>query len=101
MKLKNTEYNPQWGYALRASAMRKESFSLTYNILVLNPKLSQKQIQMAQSQSKNLFLNKKNPIAKSLKNRRYKQTIINSKKLYNRKEKKNETIKEFQSGGTN
>tara|TARA_R100001244_G_scaffold87678_1_gene67003 strand:+ start:10 stop:162 length:153 start_codon:yes stop_codon:yes gene_type:complete len=50
---------------------------------------------MAQSQSKNLFLNKKNPIAKSLKNRRYKQTIISSKKLYNRKEKKNEIIKEF------
>ena len=38
---------------------------------------------------------KRNPIATSLKNRRYKQTIINSKKLYNRKEKKNEIIKEF------
>jgi hypothetical protein len=47
------------------------------------------------------FLKKKhNPIAKSLKNRKYKQTIINSKKIYSRKEGKNEIIKELQPGGT-
>ena len=55
---------------------------------------------MAQSQSKNLSLNKRNPIAKSLNDRRFKQTIINSKKLYNRKGDKNEIIKELQSSGT-
>ena len=38
---------------------------------------------------------KPNPIARSLKNRKYKQTIINSKKIYSRKGKKNETIKEL------
>ena len=43
---------------------------------------------------------KPNPIARSLKNKKYKQTIINSKKLYSREEKKNETIKELQSSGT-
>jgi hypothetical protein len=43
--------------------------------------------------------NRKNPIAKSLKNNRYNQTIINSKKIYSRK-KKNEIIKELQSSGT-
>ena len=42
------------------------------------------------------FLKKKhNPIARSLKNRKYKQTIINSKKIYSRKGEKNETIKEL------
>ena len=43
---------------------------------------------------------KPNPIARSLKNRIYKQAIINSKKIYSREEKKNETIKELQSSGT-
>ena len=43
---------------------------------------------------------KPNPVARSLKNRLYKQTIINSKKIYSREEKKNETIKELQSSGT-
>jgi hypothetical protein len=42
----------------------------------------------------------KNPIAKSLKDKRYRQTIINSKKIYSRKGKKNEIIKELQSSGT-
>jgi len=42
-----------------------------------------------------------NPIAKSLKNKEYKQTIINSKKIYSRKGEKNEIIKELQSSGTN
>ena len=43
----------------------------------------------------------KNPVAKSLKNKEYKQTIINSKKIYSRKGEKNEIIKELQSSGTN
>ena len=43
---------------------------------------------------------KRNPIAKSLKNKEYKQTIINSKKIYSRKGEKNEIIKELQSSGT-
>ena len=34
-----------------------------------------------------------NPIAKSLEDRRYQQTIINSKKIYSRKGEKNEIIK--------
>jgi len=42
-----------------------------------------------------------NPIAKSLEDRRYQQTIISSKKIYSRKGKKNEIIKELQSSGTN
>ena len=42
----------------------------------------------------------KNPVAKSLKDKRYKQTIINSKKIYSRKGEKNEIIKELQSSGT-
>ena len=42
----------------------------------------------------------KNPVAKSLKNKEYKQTIINSKKIYSRKGEKNEIIKELQSSGT-
>ena len=54
---------------------------------------------MAQSQSKKSYLNR-NPIAKSLENKRYKQSIINSKKLYSRKGGKNEIIKELQSSGT-
>ena len=41
-----------------------------------------------------------NPIAKSLEDRRYQQTIINSKKIYSRKGQKNEIIKELQSSGT-
>ena len=46
---------------------------------------------MAQSQSKNSFFSKRNPIAKSLRHSRYKQTVIKNKKLYNRK--KEETWK--------
>ena len=42
-----------------------------------------------------------NPIAKSLEDRMYQQTIINSKKIYSRKGQKNEIIKELQSSGTN
>jgi hypothetical protein len=51
-----------------------------------------------------LFLKKNrkkpNPIAKSLKDKSYQQTIINSKKIYSRKRGKNEIIKELQSSGT-
>jgi len=50
---------------------------------------------MVQKQSKNLFLNKKNPIAKLLKNSRYKQTIIKSKKIYSRKGKNMKLSKNF------
>ena len=46
---------------------------------------------MARGQSRNLSLTKRNPIAKSLKHSRYKQTIIKNKKIYNRK--KEETWK--------
>ena len=42
---------------------------------------------MAQSQSKNLSLTKKNPIAKWLRQRRYKMLVIKNKKKYNRKKK--------------
>ena len=40
---------------------------------------------MAHFQSKNSSLNKKNPIAKILKDRRYRQLVIKNKKVYNRK----------------
>lgn len=42
---------------------------------------------MAQSQLKNSSLNKRNQMAKLLRDRRYKQRILKSKKLYNRKDK--------------
>jgi hypothetical protein len=53
--------------------------------------------------AKKLYSNEKvrNPIAKSLKNNCYKQTIIKSRKMYSRKGEKNEIIKELQSSGTN
>ena len=46
---------------------------------------------MARGQSKNSSFNRRNPIAKSLRHSRYKQTIIKNKKIYNRK--KEETWK--------
>ena len=46
---------------------------------------------MAQSQSKNLSSNKRNQMAKLLKDRKYKQRVIKSKKVYNRKDKNYET----------
>ena len=49
---------------------------------------------MVQSQSKNLSSNK---YAKELRTPKYKQRVIKSKKLYNRKGDKNEIIKELQS----
>ena len=42
---------------------------------------------MAQNQSRNLSSNKRNQMAKLLRDRRYKQRILKSKKLYNRKDK--------------
>ena len=54
---------------------------------------------MAQNQSKKSYSNR-NPIAKILENKRYKQSIINSKKIYSRKEEKNEISKELQSSRT-
>ena len=51
---------------------------------------------MVQSQSKNLSSNK---YAKELRTPKYKQRVIKSKKLYNRKEDKNEIIQELQSVG--
>ena len=47
---------------------------------------------MGQSRSKNLSLNKRNNMAKLLRDRRYKQRVIKSKKVYNRKDKKYELI---------
>ncbi len=47
---------------------------------------------MAQGQSKNSSLNKRNNMAKLLRDRRFKQRIIKSKKVYNRKDKKHEFI---------
>jgi|TARA_R110002060_G_C2129419_1_gene99217 hypothetical protein len=43
---------------------------------------------MAQSQLRNSFLNKRNPIAKDLRTPKYKKRIIKSKKIYNRKDYK-------------
>lgn len=42
---------------------------------------------MDQNQSKNSSLNKRNQMAKLLRDRRYKQRVIKSKKVYNRKDK--------------
>jgi len=42
---------------------------------------------MAQSQSKNLFLTKKNPIAKDLSDRRYHQRVVKDKTKYTRNKK--------------
>ena len=47
---------------------------------------------MAQNQSKNSSSNKRNQMAKLLRDRRYKQRILKSKKLYNRKDKNYESI---------
>ena len=46
---------------------------------------------MARSQSKNSSSNKRNQMAKLLKDGRYKQRVIKSKKVYNRKDKNYET----------
>ena len=45
---------------------------------------------MAQNQSRNSSSNKRNQMAKLLRDRRYKQRILKSKKVYNRKDKKYE-----------
>ena len=47
---------------------------------------------MARSQLKNSFSNKRNHMAKLLRDRKYKQRILKSKKIYNRKDKNYESI---------
>jgi hypothetical protein len=42
---------------------------------------------MAQNQLKNSLSNKSNQMAKLLRDRKYKQRIIKSKKIYNRRDK--------------
>ena len=51
---------------------------------------------MAQSQSKNLFLNKKNPIAKDLSDGRYHQRVVKDKTKYSRKEKYGKTDRHYE-----
>jgi len=86
MKLPNIVSNPQWANALRASGMRNDNIDQMYNTAVLNLKLKLKLIQlMAQKQSKNLFLNKRNPIAKALKF--FTPKVIRDKTKYKRKDK--------------
>ena len=46
---------------------------------------------MAQSQSKNSFLTKRNPIAKDLSDGRYHQRVVKDKTKYSRKEKYGKT----------
>ena len=46
---------------------------------------------MAQSQSKNSFFSKRNPIAKDLSDGRYHQRVIKDKTKYTRKEKHGQT----------
>ena len=50
---------------------------------------------MAQSQSKNLFLTKKNPIAKDLSDGRYHQRVVKDKTKYTRKEKYGQTDRHY------
>ena len=50
---------------------------------------------MAQSQSKNSFLSKKNPIAKDLSDGRYHQRVVKDKTKYSRKEKYGETDRHY------
>ena len=49
--------------------------------------LNLSQTSMAAKVSKNLSLNKRNQMAKLLEDKKYKQRIIKSKKVYNRKDK--------------
>ena len=59
---------------------------------------------MAQNQSKNLLLNnlkKINRFAQMLRDSRFRQHRINSKKLYNRKKYKNESESKFYSSRVN
>ena len=51
---------------------------------------------MAQSQSKNLFFNKKNPIAKDLSDGRYRQRVVKDKTKYTRKEKYGKTDRHYE-----
>ena len=51
---------------------------------------------MARSQLKNLFLNKKNPIAKDLSDGRYHQRVVKDKTKYTRKEKYGKTDRHYE-----
>ena len=55
---------------------------------------------MAQSQSKNSFLNKKNPIAKDLSDGRYHQRVVKDKTKYSRKEKHGQTNRYYEHGNS-
>ena len=51
---------------------------------------------MAQSQSKNSFLTKRNPIAKDLSDGRYHQRVVKDKTKYSRKEKHGQTDRHYE-----
>ena len=51
---------------------------------------------MAQSQSKNSFLTKRNPIAKDLSDGRYHQRVVKDKTKYSRKEKYGKTDRHYE-----
>ena len=51
---------------------------------------------MAQSQSKNSFLSKKNPIAKDLSDGRYRPRVVEDKTKYSRKEKHGQTDRHYE-----
>ena len=51
---------------------------------------------MAQSQSKNSFFSKRNPIAKDLSDGRYHQRVVKDKTKYSRKEKHGQTNRHYE-----
>ena len=51
---------------------------------------------MAQSQSKNLFFSKRNPMAKDLSDGRYHQRVVKDKTKYSRKEKHGQTNRHYE-----
>jgi len=55
---------------------------------------------MAQSQSKNSFLSKRNPIAKDLSDGRYHQRVVKDKTKYTRKEKYGKTDRHYEQSNS-
>ena len=55
---------------------------------------------MAQSQSKNSFLTKRNPIAKDLSDGRYHQRVVKDKTKYSRKEKYGKTDRHYENSNS-
>ena len=55
---------------------------------------------MAQSQSKNSFLTKRNPIAKDLSDGRYHQRVVKDKTKYTRKEKYGKTDRHYEQSNS-